>query len=164
MPLLDAVRRNQKKSPKQRLTTMIGETTKSQLFKLSEQRPEKTATDIVVDAIEFAYKYDMYKESREQINALRIDRGVPLAEAPKGAHRPIAIDKKTWCELYGGTSDGVNCVYNKYEVNLLGRVTKDKISQPLRTMPENEVDFCKSILGGFATVSEAEVAFEKQDE
>lgn len=164
MALLDTIRKNRKKAPKQRLTVMIGETTKGQLFKLSEQRTEKTATDIVIDAIAFAFKHDMYKEEREAENALNAERGVPLAEAPKGSRRPIAMDKKTWCEQYGGTCDGVNCVYDKYEVTLMGRVVKNRLSQPLRSMPDNEADFCKSVLGGFSTVSEAEVAFEEQTE
>ncbi len=163
MALLDPLRKNKKKAPKERLTVMIGEVVKGYLYKLAEQRPDKSATEIVNDALTFAYQNDIYLEGRTALNDLREARGLPLVAKPEGSRRPIAMDKKRWCEQYGGVCDGVNCVYTKYEVTPLGRVVKNQRSEPLRSMPESEVDFCKSILGGFATVSEAEVAFEKQD-
>lgn len=162
MGALDAIRKNRAKAKKERITFLMTESTKGYLLKLSEQEPERTASAIIADAIRFAYEFDMYRASREINNELRADRGIQKKQAPEGVHRPVVLDKIGLCKKYGGTCDGTNCEYDKYEVTPLGRVVKNRISQPLRIMPETEADFCKSVLGGFNTLSEAEVAFEAE--
>lgn len=132
------------------------------LMVLMEQEPGNTISQIVGDALRFAKEIDMYGPRRDFVARMQVAQNrVPTVEA---SHRPIVVDKKIWCTSYGGTCDGINCTYNRFEVTASGVVVRNQITMPVRSMPENEDDFRKSVLGGFATLHEAEVAFDSQVE
>ncbi len=156
------LRRLRTKIEKTRVVAGLDPKSYQALMVLIEQEPGNTISQIVGDALRFAKEIDMYGPRREFVARMQVAQGkVPTVEA---SHRPIVVDKKVWCTSYGGNCDGINCTYKKYEVTATGMVVRNEITMPVRSMPETEDDFRKSVLGGFSTLHEAEVAFESQVE
>lgn len=128
-----------------RTVLSLSEDTLGVLAMLHAERPEHSASSVVSDALRFASERGMY-----------------------GPHsspgKPKTDPREYWCSLYGGTSDGVNCSYTKYEVTPIGEVTKSAREMPLKSMPETQVDFRKELLGNFPTVDAAEFASRNRTE
>ena len=113
-----------------------------------EKRDNDSASRIIGECVVFAHKCGIYDEQYARKGEQRVKEVTP--------------DKGKLCEMYGGVSDGVNCAYKKYEITAGGSVIRNEVTMPLRSMPDNEADFRKSVLAGFTTVHEAELAFENQ--
>lgn len=147
------LRQLKKRVEKIRITAALGPESYKALVLLTEKQPDLTISQIVGDCVRFANSNDMYNDRR---GLIQVPQEVTI-------HKSISlVDKPTWCEKYGGKCDGINCTYNKYEVTASGNVVRNELTMPLRSMPETEADFQKSVLGGFITVNEAEIAFESQ--
>lgn len=155
---LSSITKRRTAQKKMRIMFSLTQSAYEDLLRLSEQLPEDTASQIVCKALRFAVASDMTKPMNDYTATLRAQRKQP---APSADGVEI-VDKKTWCEMFGGSSDGVNCAYNKYELMVNGQLVKNQRQFPLRMMPNTKDDFRKEILGGFATLSQAEEAYEKQ--
>ena len=141
---------------KTRITAAISTPSYTALVFLMEQEPDLTISQIVSDCIRFAHSNNMYTMRKKTIPASIEEReNIP---SPK----PITVDKKVWCEQFGGVCDGVNCTFKKYEVTATGNVVRNELTMPVRSMPDNEEDFRKYILGGFISPAEADLAFTNQ--
>jgi hypothetical protein len=162
MATLDAMRNKRKKLTRYRLMASISQNGYESLLKLSEQEPEKNASQIISECLRFAFEMEIYKPRQAYLDMLKQERGIPSSLASSKA--VVVVSKKDWCEQYGGTCDGQNCTFKRYEVTPTGVVVRNELTMPVRSMPDDEADFCKYVLGGFVTLSEAEAAFENQTE
>jgi len=150
------LRQLKQKMEKTRITAAISNPSYTALVFLMEQEPDLTISQVVSDCIRFAHSNSMYEMRQKAIPKSQEERqNLP---SPK----PVTIDKKSWCEQFGGVCDGVNCTFKKYEVTPTGVVVRNELTMPVRTMPETEVEFRKYVLGGFINSHEAQVAFESQ--
>ena len=162
MATLDAMRHKRKKLTRHRLMASISQSGYESLLNLSEQEPEKNASQIISECLRFAFEMEIYKPRQAYLDMLKQERGIPSSLASSKA--VVVVSKKDWCEQYGGVCDGQNCTFKKYEVTASGVVVRNELTMPVRSMPDVEVDFKKYVLGGFATLSEAEASFESQVE
>lgn len=160
MSTLEAITRARKQFKKIRLTVTVSQEAMNALHRLHEQEPEKSASSIVSEAIRFSDKLEMYKPIRRFENDVRQEIGREPRPLVKGVG--TLDDKKEWIAMYGGEHDGINVKFTKYEVTPMGTVMRNPQVIPLKSMPSTQDEFRKMILGKFATVNQAETAFEKQ--
>ncbi len=156
-----------KKAKKVRVTASLGTNSYDALVSLMEKEPNATISQIIGDSIVFAHINNMYAQRMlippiYEVSAGKASQQTKMPQPSTVRSTQITPNKEQWCADCGGYVDGTMCRFNKYEVTATGTVVRNEISMPIRTMSDNEADFRKSILGGFATVSEAEVAFENQ--
>jgi hypothetical protein len=154
MATFDVIRAQTKKAKKIRVTVTISQVAFDALVKLHEQSNESSASAVVASALLFAYRGGMYRNLTENIARVQMEE--------TGGKKHDVPNKADWCILYGGTYDGVNCGYNKYEIGATGQIMKNFRQFPLKSMPDTQDDFRKHILGGFPTLAAAEVAYKNQ--
>lgn len=155
--VFEAMSRKRKQRQKVRLTISVSQDVVDCIHMLFEEEPDKTATQIISEAVRFAHRVGMYKPARRFENDVRMETGKSLM---KGVG-PLE-EKKEWIAMYGGEHDNINVKFMKYEVTPTGTVVRNPQVIPLKSMPSNQDEFRKMILGKFATVNQAETAFETQ--
>lgn len=162
MSTLEAISRKRKQLKKVRLTVTVSASAMDALHRLHETNTEASASQMVGDAIIFAERMEMYKPVRRFENDLRVESG----RLPKPLTKGVGSleEKKEWIVMYGGEHDNINAKFVKYEVTPTGTIVRNPQVVPLKSMPTIQDEFRKMILGNFATVSQAETAFEIQGE
>ena len=161
-----SLRELRKRVQRIRVTAALGPDAYDALVLLMEKQTNLNISQIIADCIKFSYANGIFEtrviQPQQFVEQLGQVQGLPKTSSKQST---VAIPKKEqWCIDCGGEADTNMCRFNKYEVTATGYIVRNQISVPLRSMPEDEVDFRKSVLGGFATLGEAEIAFEKQDE
>lgn len=151
--------RKRKSRKKVRLSITVSQDVIDSIHRLFEQEPDKTASQIVSEAVRFAEAVGIYKPARRFENDVRVETGKPLMKGVGPTE-----DKKEWIVMYGGEHDGINGKFMKYEVTPTGTIVRNMQTIPLKSMPSTQDEFRKMILGMFATVNQAETAFETQGE
>ena len=137
MSNFDTITNVRKSRKKKRVVLMFTEETVGELIALHQGNPDASASQVAADAIRFALGKNMY-------NTTKTTNTTDM----RGA----------WCVQYGGTTDGLNCTFEKYEVTPSGEVVKSERTLPLKSMPELQVDFRKMVLGPFQSLAEARLA------
>jgi hypothetical protein len=156
----EAMNRKRKSRKKVRLSITVSQDVIDSIHRLFEQEPDKTASQIVSEAVRFAEAVGIYKPVRRFENDVRVETGRPAKPLVKGVG--TLEEKKEWIVMYGGEHDGINAKFMKYEVTPTGNVVRNPQVMPLKSMPSSQDEFRKMILGRFATVNQAESAFETQ--
>lgn len=144
------IRIARKKVIKQRYSFMLSESATNALIALLGDMPEHSASQVVGDALRFAFTNEMYKV---------------FGAIPKSKRSIIANtdSRERWCFDCGGESNGVTCRFTKYEKTPTGMVARSpNVEVPLKQLPHEQVAFRKFILGGFASVDIAEEAYKAQ--
>lgn len=163
MAHLDPLRQLKENNKKIRIMVSLTKTAYEALLRLNQQEPDKNASTIISDSLRFSENMDIYRPLRERLQGLQMQVGATPVKDPNIIHKAKAGGQKEWCELYGGTCDGNNCRFLKYEVLTNGEVIENSQMVPLRMMPKEQDDFRKMILGGFITPAHAKSAFENQE-
>ncbi len=163
MSTFEAMTRKRKSQKKVKMSLTVGQHTVDAIHRLFEQEPSKTASQIVADCVQFAETLEIYKPVRRYENDIRVELG--KEPKPMGVGRLGSIeDKKIWASLYGAETDGINMKFMKYEVTPTGAVVRNQQVVPIKSLPSQQDEFRKVILGKFATLNQAESAFETQSE
>lgn len=145
-----------RKQNKVRLIFSVSQDTFNLFAQLLEKKPELNASQVVADAIRFAYKHGVYDE-RERTARQTISSDEVL-ESKKSKPQ----EREEWCAKYGGEVSGQMCKYTKYEITPTGHIVKATQALPIKQLPDTEDEFRKFLLGKFGTVGQAESAYQAQ--
>lgn len=135
------------------------------LIALFDQNEEANVSQVIADALIFAHTNNMYINRYKMQDAPIITDGSQVA--PPKTSKELSMERKVdWCKEFGGEVDldKGTCTYTKYETTALGQIVRNTRSQAIKVMPVSYEDFRKTVIGGFASVGEAEFAFNKQNE
>lgn len=150
------------------------------LLKLFELEPELQPSQIISKAIRFAYDNGLFRQVTAHIEdkptedpLLSINRDYEVNPAIVESRNKFVKSQMTTREkkdqkireaatMLGATCDGKNCNFIQYKQGITGNVTRGEQSLPIRSLPEEVELMRKFILGPFATVTEAEKAYEAQ--
>lgn len=148
-------RENKKKAYSFRLSRSA----EADLLRLCEQNDDVSMSNVVAEALHFAYVNGMYGADRYRIVR---ETASPTVLPTKGIKEKRQESKEAWCVEFGGKVENGQCKYTKYETTAMGEVVKNTRTQLIDVMPEDKDGFARHILGSFATISEAEFAYQEQ--